>query len=125
MDPVYSYDQVRESTEKVDRYTASQLEPLAKARQYEGRQLVEMNVRSVDLQTVKNVSTAVITTREIWRGELHNSGPETDAEGPKIGERGPYTLDVTYTLTRDQDGNWTLVDIKVNGSVPGWTQTIS
>ncbi len=68
--------------------------------------------------------TAIIAMRETWQGELHNIGPDENSDGPKIGERGPYTLDVTYTLTKNDDGTWSISDISVNGTPPAWTNSV-
>src|SRR5207302_722027 len=106
---------------KVSKFMTSQLEPLAKARQYEGRQIIETNFRSFDMQ---DPNTAVVTTRETWRGELHNYGADEFTDGPKIAERGPYTVDVTYTLTKDKStGQWTLSNVVANGTLPQWKKT--
>ncbi len=123
-DPVSDYKQLLPDAakNKTSKWLVSQLEPLAKARQYEGRQIVETNFRSVDMQDAK---TAVVTTRETWRGELHNYGSSPDGDGPKIAERGPYTVDVTYTLTKGQDGLWSVTNIVVNGTPPTWNKTAS
>ncbi len=121
-DPVGSYKQLLPNAgkDKADKFVVSQLEPLAKARQYEGRQIIETNFRSFDMQ---DQQTAVVTTRETWRGELHNYGSDEFSDGPKIGERGPYTIDVTYTLTKDKDGNWSVSNVVVNGTPPAWNKT--
>jgi hypothetical protein len=121
-DPVRTYGGLRErgNLDKTEQFMLSQLEPLAKARQYEGRQNIETNYRSFDL---KDRNTAIVTTREVWRGQLHNYAPNLDENGPKVGVRGPYTIDVTYTLTKSREGQWTVSNIVVNGSLPAWTQT--
>jgi hypothetical protein len=123
-DPVRSYDKLLPSVaqDKVTQWLVSQLEPLAKARQYEGRQIIATSFRSVDLQ---NANTAIVTTRETWRGELHNNAEDPSEDGPKIAERGPYTIDVTYTLSKNQEGMWTVTNIVVNGALPAWKQTTS
>jgi len=122
-DPVTFYDQLRKggNLNNLDQFMLSQLEPLAKARQYEGRQNIETHFRSFDL---KDKNTAIVTTREVWRSELHNYASEAMEDGPKIAVRGPYTIDVTYTLTKNQNnGLWTVSNIVVNGTLPAWKQT--
>lgn len=122
-DPVASYEQFRQqSSDKAAKFLVTQLEPLAKAHQYEGRQIIETSFRSFDMQDAK---TAVVTTRETWRGELHNYGPDAFSDGPKIAERGPYTIDVTYTLTKDQNGFWSVSNVVVNGTLPPWNKAAS
>jgi hypothetical protein len=121
-DPVAGYDQLRKAgnLNALHQFMLSQLEPLAKARQYEGRQNIETNYRSFDL---KDRNTAIVTTREVWRGQLHNYAPDPTENGPKIAVRGPYTLDITYTLIKDREGRWSVSNVVVNGSLPAWTQT--
>jgi hypothetical protein len=117
--PTYRYGQLRESTNKVDRFIVSQIEPLAKARQYERRTLLEFSFRG--MKADKDGKTMQVTTRETWQGELHNSGGEPDSDGPKIGERGPYTVEMIYTFTKDQDsGVWTLAEVTVKNAAPRW-----
>ena len=119
-DPASSVQQLKQNpNSKVGKFLITQLDPLVKAHQYEGRQIIETSFRSFDMQDDK---TAVVTTRETWRGELHNNGPDAFSDGPKIAERGPYTIDVTYTLTKDQNGFWNVSNVVVNGTLPAWNQ---
>src|SRR5581483_4232632 len=74
--PRYTYGQVRTSTNAIDRFVASQLEPLARAQQYEGRQLIEVDFRGLKTPAPK---TALVALRETWRGELHNSGADENS----------------------------------------------
>jgi len=37
-----------------------------------------------------------------------------------IGERGPYTLDVTYTLERQAAGSWSVTRIVLANARPAW-----
>lgn len=121
--PRYTYSQARTSSAAADRFLASQLEPLAKAQQYEGRQLIEINFRGLKT-SASDKNTVLIALRETWRGELHNSGPDENSDGPKIGVRGPYSLGVTYTLIKDSEGAWVVSDVSINGTLPNWTNTI-
>ncbi len=120
--PTDSYNNLRQSKTQdgATKFLLLQVEPLSKAKQYEGRQIVETNFRSFDMQ---NDKTAVVTTREVWRGELHNNGKDEFSDGPKIAARGPYTIDVTYTLTKDSDGQWSVTNVVVKGDLPAWNKT--
>jgi hypothetical protein len=120
--PTDSYNSLRQATPQTGatKFLLSQLEALSKAKQYEGRQIVETNFRSFDMQ---NDKMAVVTTRETWRGELHNNGKDEFSDGPKIAVRGPYTIDVTYTLTKDANGQWAVTNVVVKGDLPAWNKT--
>jgi hypothetical protein len=74
-----------------------EMETLLSAKQYFGHQLVQSNIRSVDLQAEGLV---VVTVREVWQDGLYQYQSESPNhyDEPLIGERGPYTLDITYTL---------------------------
>ncbi len=118
-DPSGDLKALSSSQKGVDKYLVTQLTPLAKAKQYEGRQIIETSYRSVDM---KNATTAIVTTRETWRGELYNESPNgPDEDGMKVAERGPYTVDVTYTLTYDTKLKaWGVTNLVVNGKLPDW-----
>ncbi len=117
--PEESYSQTSSATDNVSKFIAKQLEPLVKAKQYEGRQMVEVNFRSFDM---KDAKTAIVTTRETIRGELHNNNPtDPNLDGPKVATRGPYSVDVTYTLTLGQNG-WAVTNVVSNTPFPPWTK---
>jgi hypothetical protein len=44
-----------------------------------------------------------------------------DYSDPEIGHRGPYTLDVTYTLERGDNG-WQVIRLVLDGEVPAWEE---
>jgi hypothetical protein len=76
----------------------SEIASLTAAQQYMGRQLLASEFRSFDVQSP---TLAVVTARETWRDTLYvlgQFGPEYGDEA--AGERGPYSLDATYTLKR-------------------------
>lgn len=86
----------REEDEPALMQFAGEIGELTRANQYLGHQLVATHFRSFDLQSS---NLAVVTVRETWQDELYTYG----ASGPNYGEeptaeRGPYTLDVTYTI---------------------------
>jgi hypothetical protein len=69
---------------------------LTGAGNYLGHQLLATHFRSFDQQSP---SLAVVTARETWQDTLYEVGlysPEMD--DTVVSERGPYTLDATYTL---------------------------
>ncbi len=75
---------------------AADIQRLADAGQYMGHQLVSTHFRSFDPQ---DPNQAVVTVREVWQDTLYSyTGDEPSYSEPVIAERGPYTLDVTYTL---------------------------
>jgi hypothetical protein len=80
----------------------AELETMTAQKQYIGHQLVNSVFRSFDMQSE---TTAVVTVRETWQDELFvYSGDYPGFDEPVAGKRGPYTLDVTYTLGPAEDG---------------------
>jgi hypothetical protein len=78
-----------------------ELQALAEERQYVAHQLLRSQVRSFDLQSS---DLAVVTVREFWQDSLHPfQGDYPSYDEPASARRGPYTLDVTYTLERSAD----------------------
>jgi hypothetical protein len=97
------------------------LDALEAAGQYVGRQWLSANYRSFDLQTP---DLAVVTVRETWDDTLYEQLKEfPDFDDPIIGHRGPYTLDVTYTLERGPDG-WQVTQVVLANEPPPWDETI-
>lgn len=91
---------------------------------FEGRQWVGTDYRSFDRQSD---TLAVVTVRETWQDTLYaykgaqhpaETGDEHDLQA--IGERGPYTLDVTYTLERQADGSWSVTRMVLANARPAW-----
>jgi hypothetical protein len=95
----------------------AELEPLKAKNQYVGHQLVSSDYRSFDRQTTRKV---VVTVRETWQDLLYNI---TDSAGDgmtdPIQKRGPYSLDVTYTLERSDQG-WQVTKAVYANQAPGW-----
>lgn len=91
---------------------------LSAAHRYEGHQLQSTSFRSYDRQSD---DLAVVTVREVWSDTLYEwSGEEPDHYSePVVGQRGPYTLDVTYTLER-VDGAWKVTRMVSAGDAPEW-----
>jgi len=101
----------------------AQIEALRAAKQYEGHQLLHSDFRSFDRQAG---DLAIVTVRETWRDTLYafNNYPGSagwDAGEPNEpeAERGPYTLDVTYTLERDETG-WAVTRVVYTYEPPAW-----
>jgi hypothetical protein len=96
----------------------AQLDALRAAKQYEGHALLRSDFRSFDRQSVDK---AVVTVREWWQDSLY---PFTDYAGygteTPVGHRGPYTLDVTYTLERDENAQWSVTNIVYANQPPNW-----
>jgi hypothetical protein len=89
---------------------------------YEGRQLVSSNYRSFDLQSDK---LAVVTVRETWQDSLYEPVEFFgDGESEPLAKRGPYTLDVTYTLEKGQSEDmpdaWQVTNLVYAGEPPAW-----
>ena len=75
---------------------------LEAAQQYLGHQLLAAEFRSFDVQSP---TLAVVTSRETWQDTLYalqEWSPEM--EDTVLGLRGPYALDVTYTLELADQG---------------------
>ncbi len=87
--------------------------------QFIGKQWIGASYRSFDVQAEDR---AVVTVRETWEDKLYafEQAPG-DAEPLRdpIGQRGPYTLDVTYTLQRIDD-QWQVANVAYANEPPPW-----
>lgn len=94
---------------------------LRAAKTFEGRQWIHASYRSFDRQSD---SLAVVTVRETWEDKLYpfETAPG-DAEMLRepVGQRGPYTLDATYTL-EFVDGVWQITRVVYANEPPAWNQ---
>ena len=103
----------------VQKQFAALFDDLRAAKNFEGRQWIHASYRSFDRQSD---TLAVVTVRETWEDKLYafNDGPG-DAEplSPPINQRGPYTLDVTYTLEL-QEGQWQITQAVYANEPPAW-----
>lgn len=99
----------------------AELQSLAGQKQYVGHQLLYYQVRSVDVQSD---TQAVVTVREVWHDKLYSySGEYPTYEETAIAERGPYTLDVTYTLglVESEFGDyWQVTNVAYANPIPSW-----
>ena len=97
----------------------AEVEALHVENHYEGHLLVSVHFRSFDRQSE---DLAVVTVRETWQDSLYEGDwPAYDNE--PIARRGPYTLDVTYTLERvqEQDGPvWQVTRAVYANEPPDW-----
>jgi hypothetical protein len=96
---------------------SAEIETLRAEKRYEGRQLVSSDFRSFDRQAEDR---AVVTVRETWQGRLYEFSQYPGQEGGEpLAQRGPYTLDVTYTLERDES-RWLVTRIVYANEPPAW-----
>ncbi|MGI6207284.1 MAG: hypothetical protein ACOYEW_03640 [Anaerolineae bacterium] len=95
----------------------AKIEALRSENHYEARQLVRADFRSFDRQAD---DLAVVTVRETWQDKLleFDQYPGDSGEAP-VSERGPYTLDVTYTLQREESG-WKVIRAVYASEPPVW-----
>jgi hypothetical protein len=108
------------SDEVKDQFQA-EMEALRAEGHYIGHQFVHADYRSFDLQSE---TVAVVTVRETWQDLLYQiiDGPgDTGTPSDPIGRRGPYTLDVTYTLERGEYG-WNVTRVVYANEPPGWSE---
>jgi hypothetical protein len=104
-------------SEEVVAFFADELAMLRADNQYIGRQWISANYRDFDLQSE---DLAVVTVRETWDDHLYEQVGEIPEEGdPVIGHRGPYPLDVVYTLARMPEG-WQVIRLVINNEPPAW-----
>jgi hypothetical protein len=112
LEPAY----VRARGDALKQITA-EIKTLQANKQYEGRQLLRSEFRSFDRQSA---GKAVVTVRETWQDALYeyDDYPAQFGATP-VKERGPYTLDVTYTLERGEYG-WEASRIVYANQPPKW-----
>jgi hypothetical protein len=101
---------------ELQRALASEVEALRAEERLQGRTLVSVDFRSFDRQSE---GLAVVTVRETWRDALYEGDWPGPGEGP-IAQRGPYTLDVTYTLERGEYGRWQVTRAVYADEPPEW-----
>jgi hypothetical protein len=101
---------------ELQRELAPEIEALQAAKRYEGRTLMGVDFRSFDRQSE---DLAVVTVRETWRDALYEGEYPDYAEEP-VAKRGPYTLDVTYTLERGDYDRWQVTRAVYANGPPEW-----
>jgi hypothetical protein len=94
------------------------VEALRAEGQYQGRQLIGVDYRSFDRQSE---TLAVVTVRERWKDTLHEFEDEWPTYGePAIAERGPYAVDLTYTLKGTEFYGWQVTRVVFDEGPPPW-----
>ena len=85
---------------------------------YLGHQLVHIQYRSFDFETEQR---AIVTARETWMDQLweYEVGEPTYYDDKLVVERGPYDLDVTYTLEYE-DNYWAVTNVVYQSQPPDW-----
>jgi hypothetical protein len=106
---VWAADSVREQVN-------TDVEALRDLNQFEGRQLVRTDFRSFDRQSEDR---AVVTVRETWQDWLYDVHEFAGEGGDPVAQRGPYTLDVTYTLEPGESG-WRTTGAVYANERPAW-----
>jgi hypothetical protein len=104
---------------------SSEIAVLNAQKQFEGRQLISSVYRSFDRQAA---DLAVVTLRETWQDILyryerdeHPYYTEDESDMIEIGRRGPYTIDITYTLKQNENAGWVVTRIVEKEVRPGWS----
>ncbi len=97
----------------------TQIAELESHKQYLSRRWINTTYRSFDRQAD---DLAVVTVRETWQDWLHQYETEQfmTGEDPAIAMRGPYKLEATYTLKRNQAGNWLITRAVYANEPPEW-----
>jgi hypothetical protein len=106
--------------EKVDfsSQVISEIEDWRTEHRYLGHQLVRLQFRSFDAESA---TRAIVTARETWQDKLFEyTGEYPDyLEDTLVDERGPYDLEVTYTV--EFDGNsWAVTNVVYQNQPPAW-----
>jgi hypothetical protein len=96
---------------------------LTAQKQYMGHQLLASEFRSFDLQSP---TLAVVTAHETWQDTLYGlTEYSPDSGDAVIAQRGPYTLDPTYTLEladRGQGPEWKVTNVVYANQPPDFPQ---
>jgi len=95
-----------------------EIESLRAEGQYQGRRLMGVDYRSFDRQSD---TLAVVTVRERWNDTLHEFEGEWPTYGePAVSERGPYAVDLTYTLEQLEPYGWQVTRVVFDEGPPAW-----
>jgi len=89
---------------------------------YAGHQWLNASYRSFDIQSEER---AVVTVRETWQDWLYafDEAPgDANSTHEPVAARGPYTLDVTYTLEPGEFERWQVTNVVFNTEPPAWEE---
>jgi hypothetical protein len=104
--------------EELQQQLVSQVEALQAEKRYQGHTLLSVDFRSFDRQSE---DLAVVTARESWQDGLYPfEGDWPDYDEKPVARRGPYTLDVTYTLERGDHDRWQVTRAVYANEPPDW-----
>jgi hypothetical protein len=96
----------------------SEVEALRAERGYQGRTLMGVDFRSFDRQSE---DLAVVTARVTWQDALYQFQGDWPGYGEEpVAQRGPYTLDATYTLERGNYDRWQVTRAVYADEPPRW-----
>jgi hypothetical protein len=96
----------------------AQVAELKQNNQFVGLYRDRIDFRSFDFIDANN---AVVTTREFLREELRQGTIYDEVEAPTVGLRPAYSVDITYTLVKEDD-QWLISQIVANPSRQDWQQ---
>ncbi len=101
-----------------------EIEAMRAAKEFEGRRWLDCAYRSFDRQSS---AVVVVTVRETWQDILyryenpeHPIVAEDESDMIESAQRGPYTLDITYTLEDDPEQGWVVTRIVQASPRPAW-----
>ena len=98
-----------------------ELDALRRDKQYVGRQLVRSRFSSFDLQSE---DLAVVTVQETWLDKLYE-GEFPEFESQPVSQRGPYSLNATYTLQLQElpeGAVWVVSHVASDKQPPAWEE---
>jgi len=100
--------------------TGRYIDQLKAANQFVGLYRERIEFLSFDFADETN---AVVTTREFWREELRkgSASEPSDSDPPVVGVRPPYSVGVTYTMTKQGD-EWKISKIVLSQDPDPWQQ---
>jgi len=95
-----------------------EIEDWTAQKRYLAHQLVRVHYRSFDFETEER---AIVTARETWLDQLFEYTDDYPSYygDTLVAERGPYELDVTYTLERE-DGGLVVTNVVYQTEPPAW-----
>jgi hypothetical protein len=112
-------DEFRDDEPALEQFGA-EIRQLRSADRYVGHQLVSTDFRSYDQQSPE---LAVVTVREAWQDTLYAYEGSPTYDDQVVATRGPYTVDVTYTLTyetHEYGSTWRVTRAVYADKPPAW-----